>query len=116
MVILVVIVTVKVILKSEYCDGSGREECYKCDGDGYIKHGDFFDVTDYTIISYDGELFNQLTYLPDYSILEDSVVHKIMDNDKCIISTSNDQRSDLTTENISTGDYVFDGITDLGQI
>ena len=43
-------------------------------------------------------------------------INSIMDNDKCIISTSNDQRSDLTTENISTGDYVFDGITDLGQI
>lgn len=97
------------------CGGSGNEECDKCDSTGYIKHGDYYEVITYNVISYDEELFNELTYLPQYSIIEDTVIHKIMDNKKCLISTSNDERSDLVGEDATTGDYVFDEITDLGE-
>lgn len=98
------------------CDGSGADECSQCDGDGHIKHGDFYTVITYNVISYDEKLFNELTYVPQYSIIEETVIHEIMDNKKCLISTSNDERSDLLEEEVSTGDYVFDEITDLGEV
>jgi hypothetical protein len=98
------------------CDGSGSEECSQCDGDGHVRHGDFYEVITYNVISYDEKLFNELTYVPQYSTLEDTVIHEIMDNKKCLISTSNDERSDLVGEEVSTGDYVFDEITDLGEV
>jgi hypothetical protein len=98
------------------CGSSGNVECDKCDGDGYVRHGDFYEVITYNVISYDEKLFNELTYVPQYSTLEDTVIHEIMDNKKCLISTSNDERSDLVDEEVSTGDYVFDEITDLGEV
>ena len=42
-------------------------------------------------------------------------MHKILDNKKCLISKSDDERSDLVDEDATTGDYVFDEITDLGE-
>lgn len=98
------------------CGGNGQEECYECDGTGYIRHGDYYEVNTYTIVSYDSELFERLTYLPQYSILENTTVHEIMENKKCFVSLSHDERFDLATKDVNNDDYVFDEISDLGEI